>query len=519
MTSQIKEKIDHVVVLMLENRSFDNLLGWLYTNEISPDHVIPPATRTPTAYRGLDGADYSNPMNLHEPGDKVPVQKGVSSFTVPTPDPNEDFKYMNRQQFGLDIDKNTDGWLPPDKAVPGMQGFLADYLSVHGVTAESGKQIMQTYTTEDLSVMSDLARGFAVSDNYHAASPTQTWPNRAFMHAGTSLGHVNNVPYLPYDTPTLFNLLEAKGKSWKVYKSSVILPSLTRIQMLQLWDPLLDGHFEHVGDFYEDCKNDTLPAYSFIEPHFASEPPDSLATDEHPPANVCMGDHFLAEVWNAIVQSPAYERILFIVNFDEHGGCADHVPPNWTAVPPDSDSTPGDEGFGFNRYGVRVPCIVTSPYIEAGTVFRATDDPWSETSVPYDHTSVIAMIMDWCDIARDKLPSKRVQSQPMHPFDQLLTRDKPRTDRPVYQAACPMPKLGCWDKFVAWLEKLLGYGPYHQPLGSLQTSIVIADAHWRAAKASGYQPGVMAEQAEVDHLLATINTAGKMADHFRKLYS
>lgn len=113
-------------------------------------------------------------------------------------------------------------------------------------------------------MLSGVAKKYAVSDNYHASSPTQTWPNRAFMHAGTSEGKVNNFPYLPYTSKTIFNVFEENQQSWAVYKSSEIIPSLTRLQMAQLWDPLLDDHFHHVDKFIDDCHSGSLPAYSFI---------------------------------------------------------------------------------------------------------------------------------------------------------------------------------------------------------------------------------------------------------------
>lgn len=521
MGSNIQNKIDHVVVLMLENRSFDNLLGWLYPQEKHhPNIIIPKPTQgcKPYAFNGLDGADFSNPVDLTNPENTVPVKKGVKNFVVPTPDPNEDFKYMNRQQFGLNIDTGTTGWLPPQgkTPTPSMQGFLADYVSVCKGKVKTAKQIMQTYTPQDLTVLSNLAWHYAVSDNYHASCPTQTWPNRAFMHAGTSLGHVNNMPYLPYDCTTIFNVLEEANVSWNVYKSSWILPSLTRIQMTKLWHQSLDIHFHHISTFIEDCENGTLPAYSFLEPRFVVEG-KSIASSQHPPTNVCFGDHFLAQIWKAIAESPVFERILFIVNFDEHGGCPDHVPPNWTAVSPDKKSSPGHEGFCFDRYGVRVPCIVASAYTEAGTIFRASEDPWSHKSIPYDHTSILAMILDWRNIDRSKLPSKRVQSQPDHPFDELLALDveKARKDRPQYTAQCSLPEVGYWDKFILWVEKLFGYGP---ELVSLQKSIVVADAHMRAAAHNHGARKATSLQDEIKGLLREIKTEADIVNHFSDVY-
>lgn len=151
MESNIQKKIDHVVVLMMENRSFDNLMGWLYESE-QPKHFLPPNSPEPVKrFNGLAGINYSNPLDLHKPGSAINVSKGVEDFRVPNPDPNEDFKYMNRQLFGLDIDKNKEGWLPKTEgSKPGMKGFLADYVTAKCSSKKIALQIMQTYTSDDL---------------------------------------------------------------------------------------------------------------------------------------------------------------------------------------------------------------------------------------------------------------------------------------------------------------------------------------------------------------------------------
>lgn len=493
MTSNIQQKIKHVIVLMMENRSFDNLIGWLYDDETQPKHFLPEGT--PPVFNGLAGTSYANPPDLNKPGQTVLATPGVDHFQNPDPKPNEDFKYMNRQLFGLDVDMTSDGWLPPDNAVPSMRGFLADYGSVQGNSPETARQLMQSYTPRELSALSSIARAYAVSDNYHASCPTQTWPNRAFMHAGTSLGHVNNMPYLPYSGRTIYNVLEEAGVSWNVYTSSEVVPSLTRIQMMDLWNPLLDGHFHTLPKFLDDCRNGNLPAYSFIEPSFLAEV-GTVATSEHPPADVCSGDHFLATVCNAVVGSPAFGETLFIINYDEHGGCPDHVPPNWTAVTPDEHSSPGKEGFRFNRFGVRVPAILVSPHIPAGTVVRANADPWNNSSVPFDHTSILAMILDWQSIDRSQLPSRRVQAAPPNPFDEILAGER-RTDRPQFSATCtplPPPPTAA-----------------HSALSSLQASIVAAHAHYDAWRQSG---GGKSIADHVHDLLKRVTTEAHMLEHF-----
>jgi|GEM_PF-2024797 len=518
MTSHIKKNIKHVVVLMLENRSTDNLIGWLYDDNCKPRHFLPEGS--PDSYNGLAGTDYANPLDLNDPSTAVKATKGVENLRVPNPDPNENFKYMNRQLFGLDIDLKTKGWLPPEGTTPGMIGFLDDYTKAKCSNDKIAPQIMGTYTNEDLSVLSNLAKSYAVSDNYHASCPTQTWPNRAFMHAGTSLGRVNNFPYQPYDAPTIFNAFEECHHSWNVYKSSEIIPSLTRIQMVQLWDPSLDEHFQHISKFIQDCKTGDLPAYSFLEPSFVIEK-GADATSEHPPANVCAGEHYLQTIWQAISNSPAFDETLFIINFDEHGGCPDHVPPNWTAKSPGLDSSPGDLDFYFNRYGVRVPAIFVSPHINEKTVFRASKDPWSEQSVPYDHTSILAMLLDWKGIDRSKLQSDRVHCAPSNPFDELLAGNS-REDSPKLKANCQLTKQNCWLRLVNFIRNLFGFCADDYSLTSLQQSIIVADAHYRKYRASPdtFQLGSeeqFVSQDQINELLKNIKTEADMVNYFKAL--
>jgi len=512
MESNIKKNIKHVVVLMLENRSADNLIGWLYDDDCKPMHVLPEGS--PDTYKGLAGTDYANPLDLNNPANVVKVTKGVDNFRVPNPDPNEDFKFMNRQLFGLDIDKSTPGWLPAEGVTPGMIGFLDDYTTAKCCNDNIALQLMGSYTNEDLSVLSNIAKAYAVSDNYHASCPTQTWPNRAFMHAGTSLGRVNNFPYEPYDVPTIFNAFEECGHSWNVYKSSKILPSLTRIQMAQLWGPSLDGHFHHISKFIQDCASGDLPAYSFLEPSFVIEK-GADATSEHPPANVCAGDHYLQSIWQAISTSPSFAETLFIINFDEHGGCPDHVPPNWTAKSPGEDSSPGDLGFNFNRFGVRVPAIFVSPHIREKTVFRASKNPWSKQSVPYDHTSILAMLLDWKEIDRGRIKSNRVQCAPADPFDELLSGDC-REHSPSLSASCHFTKLSCWRRLINFIRNLFGLCADGYSLSSLQKSIIVADAHYRSFRDSDGEVQLASEK-QIEALLNNIKTEADMVAHFEAL--
>src|SRR5258708_4566337 len=208
--------------------------------------------------------------------------------------------------------------------------------------------------------------------------------------------------------------------------------SLARLQFPQLWDPTLQPHFHGMGEFEEDCRDGTLAEYSFVEPSFQLEPNDS-----HPPHDVSLGEQFLLRVWNLVSTGKDWNSTLLVITFDEHGGCYDHVEPP-AAVPPGAASNPGEEGFPFDRYGVRIPTLLISPYIEPGTVFR------SPTNVPYDHTSILATIRDWLQIPKGKmLTSARIEQAPT--FGNVLTRAVPRAGLPaIAQTGAPAKTTTRW---------------------------------------------------------------------------
>lgn len=433
---EILGQIKHVVVVMFENRSLDNLCGWLYSTGAPPSVFLPNGSAT--AFNGLNTSIF-NPSNKAyfngAPPDKVFVTQGTTSSTVPNPDPEETFDNVSQQICG------PAGYQTPP-AYP-MQGFIVNYDDA--TPANNVAQIMQAYSPGQMPVLSELARSYAISDAWFASVPSQTWPNRAFAHAGTSNGHVNNgepPDPLEWDVETIFNVLTRCNISWAVYSDTILTPSLTRTMFPKLWDLHLDGQFRGFPDFEDACAKNALPAYSFIEPSFLLDP-----NDAHPPHDVEAADQYLSRIWKAVSTSKGWNETLLLITFDEHGGCHDHVFPPTGAVPP--DSTPGDEGFGFDRFGVRVPAILVSPYIKAGTVFR------TNTAVPYDHTSILATLRDWLSIpAADMLPSKRIAAAPT--LEQVLTLTTPRSDLPT------VSPLNVSTTVVSNAE----------PLNSLQRSIV-----------------------------------------------
>jgi phospholipase C len=357
--------IAHVVVLMLENRSFDCILGRLYP--AGPE------------FDGLRGDEVNV---LHVPGQPAqsvqvwsdPTLK-PTSLTIPDPDPGELFVDINMQLRGL-----TDSGQPRSGA-PDMSGFVDNYMRQTATNPlPDHLSIMHYFAPDQVPVISQLARAFGVSDRWHASAPCQTWPNRFFVHTGTAGGYVNNSPtHFPYKMKTVFEALAEKNKSWKIYFHDV--PQTATLA--GLWASAATHFRGFDPEFAHDAANGTLPAYSFIEPRYFADPIlNLLPNDEHPPHNVAYGEDLIAKVYNALRGGPGWRQTLFVVTYDEHGGCYDHaVPP--AAVPPDNLRS---DGFDFEALGVRVPAVIISPHVRPGSVIRPAGDK------RFDHTSIIATL-------------------------------------------------------------------------------------------------------------------------------
>ncbi|PHI20871.1 phosphoesterase [Lewinellaceae bacterium SD302] len=449
-TKKLQDKIDHIVVVMLENRSFDNLLGWLYEDGVPNGQE----------FEGLNWNIWNPLDNIDADGipfqEKVRIEKnGMTkkkygriipnpvNFCLPDPDPGEGFKDTNDQLFS---NYEVAAAYPPE---PTMMGFVNNYQKAmlygaysFGDDPTNPRAIMKCFTPEQTPVLSGLAQGFAVCDHYHASIPSQTLPNRSFVHAATSDGHVNNRPDITTNARTVFNqiqdAIDKDGRSdlsWMICGDNVMpsgrkgkadaagaFPghhfSLTRLCMAQLHDQKFDNNFGTIADFKDRCKTGNLASYTFIEPTYGGPGQN----DQHPPADIRPGEQFMADLYNAIRNSPKVNETLFVITYDEHGGCFDHVPPPKATVPVPGQV--GQDGFTFNRFGVRVPCVVTNPYIPAGMVARPSG------YVPYDHTSIIKTIQT-CFSLEGHL-TERDKAAP--DLSGLLTLDDPRTDLPAIQA-------------------------------------------------------------------------------------
>jgi phospholipase C len=358
--------IQHVVVLMLENRSFDSMLGRLYPND--PD------------FRGLTLNEYNN---YGGSGFGVWNDTGMTPATacIPEPDPGEAFTDMNFQLFGSAGRSNNP---------PAMCGFAENYVTqVKGAASA----VMHYFTPEQVPVISTLAKAFGVSDCWHASAPCQTWPNRFFTHTGTSLGYVDNKAFpIPFLAPSIFGRLEEQNKTWRVYFHDMPQSMLLR----DVWS-LAISHYKFFNQFLADASQGTLPNYSFIEPGYFTDLFDNfMPNDEHPPHNLVHGEKLIADVYNALRNSRCWKNTLLIITYDEHGGCYDHVSPP-CAVRPDNNVTEPSE-FQFNFYGVRVPAVLVSPYIPPGSKIRPPKNADGSEPTPFDHTSIIKTLRELFDL-------------------------------------------------------------------------------------------------------------------------
>jgi phospholipase C len=289
---------------MFENRSFDCMLGRL--RPAGPD------------FRGLMGNEtnrYTPPgaALLQIPSWNNPtLEAGV--MTVPDPDPGELFDDINTQLYGLGN--------APNRAPPPMAGFVENYMrQPAGDRPFDPRAPMHYFMSDQLPVMSELGRSFAVSNQWFASAPCQTWPNRYFVHTASAGGYINNSPpHLPYLMPSIFRRLESVGRSSRVYFHDI--PQ--SITLADQWLAVAD-RFRPINTFWDDTEHGDLPDYSFIEPrYFTDDVLGLMPNDQHPPHDVVFGEQLLAKVNNALWSSPAWKKTMFVVTYDEHGGCRAH---------------------------------------------------------------------------------------------------------------------------------------------------------------------------------------------------
>jgi len=271
----VKHRTDHIVVVVFENRSFDNLLGYLYQ----------PGEKS--SFEGVSGRNLTNPIPGYADGAErgvVPVHP-AANLDSPAPDPGEEYPHVNTQLFRtIDPEKNrfsdVDEMQPPynaplDSALePTMGGFVTDYVNEFRVRMnrppryDEYAQIMACHTPEQLPVLSTLAKGFACFDHWFSEVPSQTYTNRSFLHAGSASGMVLNSPPGNFpahnDAETIFDRLDSFQIPWKVYIDPIQIVSATGLIHASRLEPQFATHFFSINEFYENAKQGTLTDYTFI---------------------------------------------------------------------------------------------------------------------------------------------------------------------------------------------------------------------------------------------------------------
>ena len=434
---QNSHALDHLVVVLFENRSLDNVLGRLYGSEDGRD------------FEGVLGKQLSNPIpDWAEHG----AARGRVPYTVatdmdsPNPDSGEEYFHTNTQLFNVLDDHNryqigeavTAPWnAPPPGSVPTMDGFVTDYISTF--TGEVGRQpvydeyahIMTGYTPEQLPVLSGIAREFGVFDHWFSEVPSQTFMNRSFWTAGTSSGLVINSPVKKWlsanDAETIFERLEAHGRTWKVYIMEPMPVSFTGIIHYPRLKDRLATHFVPFSEFERDAAAGTLPDFSLIEPNmlaghgdyhpaFGRSFSDTVDIALDSPSSMLSGEVFLNRVYESYRSATSETgsnvwNTALLIGWDEPGGTYDHVPPG-AVPPPDPGAPAGELGFTFERSGYRVPAILVSPWAEAGAVH----------SDEYRHTSMIATLRKVWGLG-DPFSQRDASART---FEHLLSLEEPR---------------------------------------------------------------------------------------------
>jgi phospholipase C len=467
--------MDHMVVVLFENRSLDNVLGHLY----GPDDG--------KTFEGVIGKDLSNPIpDWAEHG----AEKKVVPYTVatdmdsPNPDSGEEWYHTNTQLFGGLDEHNrfklgeevTTPWnAPPPGATPTMDGFVTDYISTF--TGEVGRQptydeyahIMTGFTPEQLPVLNGIAREFGVFDHWFCEVPSQTFMNRSFWTAATSSGLVVNSPmkkwFTKNDAETIFERLEQHGRTWKIYVMEGMSVSFHGMIHYSRLKDRLATNVVPFAEFERDAAEGTLPDFSLIEPNMFSGHGDyhpafgrslGLTIDAEmldPPASTRAGEAFLERIFDAYRSATSESganvwNTALLIGWDEPGGTYDHVPPG-AVPPPDGDAPAGEFGFTFDRSGYRVPAILVSPWVPQGSVFN--DE--------YRHTSLIATLRKSWHLGE----AFTQRDASARTFDDLFTLDEPRDPRTwAAFTALPVPAWhldeAALNKGLSGLGKVMGPG-------------------------------------------------------------
>jgi phospholipase C len=355
MSSPIK----HLIVLMLENRSFDHMLGFsgiTGSNGKAIDGLGP---------NGQNPGVPDNSGKLHYPTSDAGYSGDFES------DPGHDFLDVNMQLFGTQT--------PAPGQAPTMQGFVKSYQQTSGGDPDKVANTLKCFDPKKVPVIATLAQHYAVCDRWFSSVPGPTLPNRLFAHCGTSNGRLDLSPDNFRGFKTIYQALDEANPS---ISSCIYSDGWTAAATFEYLLKYQEQFYGTLDDFESDCADNDLPAYSFVEPRYSSGLVNDTflpQNDQHPDSDVREGEELIFRVYQAVRSNRRlWESSMLVITYDEHGGLYDHVPP--PAAPAPDDAPPDDLNFDFKRLGVRVPAVIVSPYTRNLVIH----------DVAFDHTSLIA---------------------------------------------------------------------------------------------------------------------------------
>jgi phospholipase C len=429
-----RSRIEHVFVLVLENRAFDHMFGLSGLTGVD-------ASGQPTDVIGVDSTTGTNP----KPGGGTVAVGTPAEFQLKGIDADPGHEFDNTVTAlcgdGVTYDRTT-GIYPAIN----NSGFVANYAK----DSSTPERIMHCFAPEQIPVLTTLAREFALCDQWFSSLPGPTWPNRFFLVAASSGGLDDSPSTLDVVTATtlegyrfsngnIFDLLDDHCMSWKIFEGDEF-PVTFALSGMNL--NALQGRFEDFEDFGSELRKSSFaPKFVFIEPKYGKHDFDltgpgdfACGNSMHPVDDVTRGEKLVKTVYEAIRQSPHWEKSLLIITFDEHGGFYDHVGPP-AATPPGDTMTASyvKKGFRFDQLGVRVPALIVSPLVAKGVIDHTV----------YDHTSMLASVERLFGL-KNLTERDKAANDVLH----LLSLTSPRTDAPLTlpnPAQNPNP-LSCDDE-------------------------------------------------------------------------
>jgi phospholipase C len=427
---KLTDKITTVVLVILENRSFDHMLGHLRFEGLMP------------AVDGLE-KDLSKYDNPYKGGEYIPFEAHDRLLRSDLP---HEWQFVDAQLAWSSVRQQFD-----------MTGFVQAYADFTKTNPVEQPDPMGFFTSDKVPISSFLARHFCVCDRWHACLPASTQPNRTIAFCGSSeIFDTPSAPRLIHCDDIMFDWLDRAKVRWRVYHDGLSFFSLYP----RAWKHLLSDHFRDFEHFFHDMQTEPLdsgPQVIIVEPSYEDGPhigPDH-PNDNHPPLAIGWGEDFLRRAYQAATVNPLrWRNTLFVHYYDEHGGFFDHVSPPLIAC-----ETRGNPVHAFKSLGVRIPAIVASPYVEPGSVCKEL----------FDHTSVLQLLADL--FTPGKPYSSDVEERRQQGIQSLsvLIGDKPLIDVPVVPAA-PIPT-----------DTALGRGVRLRPTNGLQASFELAAAQLIAA--------------------------------------